>query len=70
MKRSRRKFSTAFKSKVVLEALKEQKSIQGIASSYEVHPNRISQWKARFLTNAEKVFERPSEGESAEELEK
>lgn len=56
MKRERRKFSAAFKTKVVLEALKERETIQQLASKFELHPNQISQWKSEFLSKAEDVF--------------
>lgn len=70
MKRKRRKFSSAFKTKVVLESLKEQRPIQEIASQYEVHPNQISKWKQQFLSNADKVFEEPVSAKSQEDLER
>jgi transposase len=60
MKRTRRKFSASFKVKVVLEALKEQMTIQELASKFEVHPNQISTWKSEFLSNASAVFESPN----------
>lgn len=53
----RRKFGSAFKAKVVLEALRERYSIQELGRKYEVHPNQITKWKTRFLENAESVFE-------------
>ena len=55
-KRSRRKFSAEFKTKVVLEALKERSSLEEIARKYEIHPNQISTWKKEFLTRAALVF--------------
>ena len=42
MKRSRRKFSSKFKTKVVLEVLKECETVQQIAARHEIHPNQIS----------------------------
>jgi len=57
MKKTRRKFSAAFKTKVVLEALKEQMTIQELSSKFDVHSNQISTWKSEFLTNASVVFE-------------
>ncbi len=42
MKTSRRKFSSKFKTKVVLEALKEQSTMQELASKYELQPTQIS----------------------------
>ena len=56
MKKSRRKFSAKFKTKVVLEALKERMTMQELAAKYELHPNQISMWKKDFLDGAESVF--------------
>lgn len=58
MKSKRKNHSSAFKAKVVLEALKEQKTITELAMIYEVHPNQISTWKKEFLDNAAEVFEK------------
>lgn len=58
MKSKRKNHSSAFKAKVVLEALKEQKTITELAMLYEVHPNQISTWKKEFLDNAAEVFEK------------
>jgi transposase len=55
-KRNRRKFSADFKTKVVLEALKERNTIEEIARKYEVHPGQIHLWKKEFLNKASAVF--------------
>lgn len=60
MKRSRRKFSGAFKAKVAIEALKERMTIQELSSKFEIHPNQISTWKNEFISNASSVFENKS----------
>ena len=65
MKRERRKFSAAFKTKVVLEAIKERETIQQLASKYEVHPAQISQWKSEFLSSADQVFGKSKEEDKA-----
>ena len=69
-RKSRRKFTASFKTKVVLEALSERYSVQELARKHELHPNQVSTWKAQFVENAESVFERPKSGKSEEEQEK
>ena len=56
MKRRRRKFSSALKAKVALEALKEQKTLAQLAQQYELHPNQISQWKQELQNNSAQLF--------------
>jgi transposase len=56
-KQTRRKFKGDFKSKVVLEALKERSTIEELAKKYELHPNQISTWKKEFLSKAASVFD-------------
>ncbi|PKQ63603.1 transposase [Labilibaculum filiforme] len=57
MKRTRRKFTSAFKSKVAIEALKERETLAVLAERFELHPNQISQWKQEFLENSSQIFE-------------
>jgi len=57
MKTSRRKFSSKFKTKVVLEALKEQSTMQELASKYELQPTQIGKWKKEFIGNASASFD-------------
>lgn len=56
MKKSRRKFTDAFKAKVAIEALKERETLSELAKRFEIHPNQISIWKREFLENAENAF--------------
>jgi len=53
----RRKYTSKFKTKVVLEALKERHSLAELAQKYQIHPTQISAWKRDFLDGAEQVFE-------------
>ncbi len=57
MKKSRRTFTSDFKAKVAIEAIKEIKTISELAQIYQVHPNLITQWKRAFLSGAGKVFD-------------
>ena len=56
MSRTRRVFSKDFKSKVVLEALKEKETIEVLAKKYELLPNQISLWKAEAIKNISLIF--------------
>ena len=55
-KQSRRKFTADFKSKVVIEALKERSTIEELSGKYEIHPTQINAWKREFLSKASSVF--------------
>ena len=68
---TRRKFTSAFKTKVVLEALKERQSLTDLAQKYELQPTQISAWKREFLDGASEVFEKGKKTKKSEaELEK
>ena len=56
--RTRRKFTSKFKTQVVLEALSERFTMSQLAEKHQLHPNQISQWKNQFLQNAESVFDK------------
>ena len=62
-KQSRRKFTAEFKSKVVLEALKERSTIEELAKKHEVHPTQINTWKREFLSKATSVFDDKNDSE-------
>ncbi|WP_103864753.1 transposase [Aquimarina sp. I32.4] len=63
MKNSRRKFSSSFKVKVVLEAIKDQLTLQEIASKFDIHPTQISTWKREFIENSSKAFDSKTKSE-------
>ena len=56
MKRIRRNHEATFKAKVVLEALKENRTLAELASEYKIHPNQITKWKQQFQDNVESIF--------------
>lgn len=53
---TRKHYSAAFKAKIVLEALKEEKSITQLASEHGLHPNQIRKWKAQALEDLPSLF--------------
>ena len=52
-----KKYTGKQKAKMVLEALKNERTIAEIASEYETHPKNIQNWRRQFLENMEVVFE-------------
>ena len=57
MSRKRTTFSTEFKTKIVLEVLKSDKTINEIASVNNITQKNIQNWKTTFLANAEMAME-------------
>ena len=62
-KNTRRKFAPAFKAKVALEAIKNQKTLAELAKFFDVNPIMISRWKAELLENMAAAFEKGSKSE-------
>jgi len=44
MSNKRKQYSSQFKAKVALEAVRGEKTISELASQYEVHPTMINTW--------------------------
>lgn len=54
-----KKYSSDFKVKVALEAIKGIKTINEISSEYGVHPTQITQWKRQVLDELPQIFTHP-----------
>ena len=52
----RRRFTSDFKAKVALEALRGDETIQEIAVKHKVHPNQVSTWKRQAMDGLGAVF--------------
>ncbi len=55
-KRTRRNHTLAFKAKVALAALKDEKMLGDLMQQFDVHTNQITAWKAQLLEGAVGVF--------------
>ena len=51
-----RGYSAELKANVALEAIRGQKTINQIASEYDVHPNQVGTWKKQALESLPEVF--------------
>jgi putative transposase len=65
--KTRRRYSAEFKFRVALEALKGNKTVNEIASQFEVHPNQVSEWKRRLHEEGERVFAEKTTRQEAED---
>lgn len=62
----RKRYSSEFKSRVVLEALREDGTLSEIASKYGVHPVQVAKWKKQALQGMAAIFESPSKDHEVE----
>ena len=58
MSTKRKTYSAEFKAKLVLEVLEGEKTINEIASAYEIIPNNLKNWKKQFLENMSLAFDK------------
>jgi len=66
---TRKHFTASQKAQIALEILKEEKTVNQIASEYGVHPNVLYRWKKQALENLPKLFEDENKGERAGQAE-
>lgn len=55
-KRKVKEYSSEFKTKVILEVLRQEHTQAEIASKYQISAANISVWLRHFLENAENIF--------------
>jgi len=52
----RKKYPPTFRAKVALEAIREEKTSDELASQYQLHPHQIRKWKSIALNGMIKLF--------------
>jgi transposase-like protein len=65
----RKHFSASQKAQIALEILKEEKTVNQIASEFGVHPNVLYRWKKQALENLPKLFDDEDKSERVRQAE-
>jgi transposase len=60
----RQNYNVEFKKKVALEALRERKTMQEIATEYGIAPSQVTRWKDELIEGAGTIFERGTSKEA------
>lgn len=66
---TRKHFTASQKAQIALEILKEEKTVNQLASEYGVHPNMLYRWRKQALENLPKLFEDENKGERTRQAE-
>lgn len=56
MKPTRRKFTPEEKARLVLEILKEEKSVSQLSAEHGIHANVLTRWKTEAIQNLSQLF--------------
>ncbi|GAB4074301.1 hypothetical protein GCM10028778_18040 [Barrientosiimonas marina] len=62
----RKRYSSDFKAQVVLEILKEEKTLNEISSEQGVHVNQLRQWRKQFLDQMPQMFQKQNKNHEKE----
>lgn len=58
----RRRFTSDFKARVALEALRGDRTIHEIAGRHSIHPNQVSTWKRHAVDGLGGIFSKGTDG--------
>lgn len=56
MAKQRKTYSAELKARIALEAIKGQRTVNEIATHYDVHPNQVPIWKKQALDELPQLF--------------
>ncbi|MDP1678882.1 MAG: helix-turn-helix domain-containing protein [Candidatus Nitrotoga sp.] len=60
MSKKRAQYSSEFKAKIALAAIRGDETIPQLAARYGIHPTQINSWKRQLIEQAAELFSRSS----------
>lgn len=67
--KNRRRFDGNFKTKVVIEALKERKTMGALAKEFSLHPQQITDWKRQAMEVLPELFGKKDSPAAVQDIE-
>ena len=64
----KKKYGVEFKTRVAIEALKENKTIAELASNFSVHPTQIKDWKRKVVAGIPSILSSSKSGKKKKEI--
>ena len=61
----KKRYTTQQKARIVLEILKEERSVSQLASEHGIHPNQLYKWKVQAIEKLPDVFDDEHKDEKA-----
>ena len=55
--KKRKNFTSQYKTKVALEAIRSAKTLNEVAQEFGVHPTQVGEWKRELIAQAPSIFE-------------
>ena len=65
----KKKYTTEFKTKVILTIIQGDKEFNAICADFNLNPSMVRKWKQEFLQNAHRAFDSDSEQKAAQRKE-
>ncbi len=66
MSKKRKQYSSEFKAKVVLAAIRGEETVPELAARHGLHPTQINSWKRQLIEQAAEIFSKDQSAGKAE----
>jgi len=66
---TRKAFTSEFKLKVAIEAIKAHRTINEISSEFDIHPSQVNTWKKQLIEGGKMAFNSKKQQKASQSLE-